>query len=153
MNMLSSLTGAGSLSLLEQWALQCNEVPMAKLPRAVLEICQIIADEQPSADLATQIARKRRVFERIAIGDITGAIRAMIPEGCEVEMLGKRGGSFAIIKSLNGVDVRSAGPTKEKALLGAVIQLAIRQSAGDRMMMFGNPGADEARAPGDPLAA
>lgn len=155
MNMLSSMAGTVALSQLEQWALQCNEVPDSKLPRAILEVCQIIADEQPSANLAEQVARKRSVFERIAIGDNLGAIREMIPAGFEVEMLGKRGGSFAIIKNLNGLDARSAGVTREKALLGAVIQLAIRQSSGEQMMMFGKAPAGEAltQGPDSPLAA
>lgn len=148
MNMFSTMTGSGNLTLLEQWALNCNEVSPAKLPRAILEVCQIIADELPSSDASDQIARKRKVFERIAIGDNIGAIRAMVPEDCEVEMLGKRGGSFAIIKMNNGTDARSAGPTREAALLGAVIQLAMRQVSGEGTLIFGNRVIDETSAPG-----
>lgn len=138
MNVHASMVGTGNLTLLEQWALNCNEVSLAKLPRAILEVCQIIGDELPCSDLADQVTRKRKVFERIAIGDNIGAIRAMVPEDCEVEMLGKRGGSFAIIKTATGNDARSAGPTRETALLGAVIQLAIRQTGGGGLPMFAN---------------
>lgn len=113
---------------------QSHEVAQSRWPRHVLTVCQIIGDLEPGG--AELINLKRKVFECVATGNTMLAIRAMIPDEYVIQYGSKQIGAFASLRSDNGLSVRTVGANRERALLAAVLELAVLRQSDSSALLF-----------------
>jgi hypothetical protein len=112
-----------------------HEVPQSRWPRHVLTVCQVLGDlDQGGPELITL---KRKVFECVATGNTMLAIRAMIPDHYVIQYGSKQIGAFASLRSEHGPSVRTIGANRERALLAAVLELAVLRQSDGTALFFG----------------
>lgn len=111
---------------------RCQDIDEARLAKLVLSACQAIYDFEPASDAL--IARKRRVFESINSGNMIMAICAVLPERISTRYGAKRDVAFARLENERGTSVRTMSSSIERALLAAVIKMAIALHADSQSL-------------------
>lgn len=122
---------------LRGWSDYCREVTPDRLPKTILHVCQAVYDAVDPCQ--TYVPLKRKVLERVAGGDYSGAVKAMLPQGLDARFAElPHGRMLAELRHVeSGISVAAEGKVGDAALLGCVLELTLLLGPEQRSQVFG----------------